>query len=295
MQKITPFLWFEKDMKAVTDFYLSVFPGSTTSYVGSLSDTPSGNVDMATLTIYGKELSLMTAGPYLPFNPSVSFNISCESEEEVRALFLKLNQGGTVLMELGDYPFAKTYAWVADKYGVSWQLMFSEGQQSDQRVTPSFMFVGEVWGRAEEALQFYTKIFKNSRVDYKMPHDATTEPRESANTVRYASFVLEGERFSIMDGKKESPFSLSQAISYMVNCETQEEIDYYWAALTEGGKEVQCGWLNDKFGMPWQIVPTAMGRMISTGTKEQIMRVTAAFMKMKKFDIATLERAFASE
>lgn len=294
MQKITPFLWFEKDMKAVTAFYLSVFPGSTTTYVGSISDTPSGNVDMATLSIYGKDLSLMTAGPYLPFNPTVSFTIACESEEEVRALHKRLIVGGKELMPLQAYPFATLYTWVEDKYGASWQLMFREGAPAAQKLTPGFMFVGPVSGRAEEALEFYTKVFKNSSVIYRMPNDGS-EPPEAANAVKYASFVLEGEHFSLMDGSKEASFSFEQAVSFMVYCDTQEEVDYYWAALTDGGKEVQCGWLNDKFGMPWQIVPTAFSRMMSTGTKEQVMRVTAAFMKMKKFDIATLERAFAGE
>ena len=202
--------------------------------------------------------------------------------------------GGKELMLLQAYPFAKMYAWVADKYGVSWQLMFREGAQAGPKVTPGFMFAGGVWGRALEALQFYTKVFKNSSTLYRMPHDGT-EPPEAANTVKYASFVLEGEHFSLMDGSKQAPFSFEQAISFMVSCDTQDEVDYYWAALTEGGKEVQCGWLSDKFGMPWQIVPTAFSRMMSTGTKEQVMRVTAAFMKMKKFDIATLEQAFKGE
>ena len=294
MQKITPFLWFERDMKAVTDFYLGVFPGSTSSYFGSLSDTPSGHVDMATLTIFGKELSLMTAGPYLPFNPTVSFTISCESEDEVRALHGKLMAGGKELMPLKAYPFATLYAWVSDAYGVSWQLMFREGAGATQKLVPGFMFVGSVWGRADEALEFYTKVFKNSSIDYRMPHDGTELP-EAKDTVKYASFTLSGEPFSIMDGAKGAPFSFEQAISFMVSCEDQDEVDYYWTALTNGGKEVQCGWLSDKFGMPWQIVPIAFTRMMSTGTKEQIMRVTAAFMKMKKFDIATLERAFAGE
>lgn len=236
----------------------------------------------------------MTAGPYLPFNPTVSFMISCESEDEVRALNEKLSPGGKVLMALGEYPFAKLYAWVADKYGVSWQLIFSPGRQSDEKITPAFMFAGTMWGRAEEALEFYTMVFKNAHIEYVMPHDGT-EPPGAAKTLKYASFVLEGEHFAAMDGSEGTPFSFEQAISCMVNCDSQGEIDYYWAALTEGGKEVQCGWLSDKFGMPWQIVPTALGRMMSTGTKEQVGRVTAAFMQMKKFDIAALERAFAGE
>lgn len=152
MQKITPFLWFEKDMKGIIDFYKSVFPDMKVTKGGELEDTPSGAVQMATFEIFGQELSLMTAGPMFRFN---------------------------------------------------------------------------------------------------------------------------------------------EAISFMISCETQEEIDYYWNALTaNGGQESQCGWCKDKYGLSWQVVPTAMGKMMSEGSKEQIARVTEAFMKMKKFDIKILEEAF---
>jgi predicted 3-demethylubiquinone-9 3-methyltransferase (glyoxalase superfamily) len=95
-----------------------------------------------------------------------------------------------------------------------------------------------------------------------------------------------------MDSGKVSPLTFKQAISFVLNCDTQKEIDYYWEKLTEEGEEIQCGWLNDKFGFPWQVVPVAMEKMMAQGSKEQIARVTEAFMKMKKFDIETLERAF---
>jgi predicted 3-demethylubiquinone-9 3-methyltransferase (glyoxalase superfamily) len=152
MKKLTPFLWFDKNLKEITDFYLSVFPDAVLRSNGELSDTPSGTVEMATLVIFDQELSLMTAGPMFTFN---------------------------------------------------------------------------------------------------------------------------------------------EAISFVIRCDTQEEIDYYWGRLTaDGGRESQCGWLKDKYGLSWQIVPTRMDTMMSTGSKEQIGRVTQAFLTMKKFDIATLEEAF---
>lgn len=152
MKKITPFLWFDKNLKEIIDFYVSVFPDAKVSSRGELSDTPSGNVEMATLEIFGQELSLMTAGPMFTFNEAISFVISCDS---------------------------------------------------------------------------------------------------------------------------------------------QDEINYYWEKLiAAGGSESQCGWLKDKYGLSWQVVPSIMNEMMSTGTQEQIGRVTQAFLTMKKFDVAKLEEAF---
>lgn len=155
MKKLTPFLWFDKNLKEITSFYLSVFPDATLRSNGELSDTPSGNVEMATLTIFDQELSLMTAGPM---------------------------------------------------------------------------------------------------------------------------------------------FKFTEAISFVVRCDSQEEVDYYWEKLTaDGGSESQCGWLKDKHGLSWQIVPSRMDEMMSTGTREQIGKVTQAFLTMKKFDIAKLEEAFGEQ
>ncbi len=152
MKKLTPFLWFDKDMKGIIDFYKSVFPDMKVSSGGGLDDTPSGAVQMATIEIMGQELSLMTAGPMFKFN---------------------------------------------------------------------------------------------------------------------------------------------EAISMMITCDTQDEIDYYWSALTaDGGNEGPCGWLKDKYGLSWQVAPNVMNKIMKEGTKEQIKRVTEAFMKMKKFEIKTLEDAY---
>lgn len=292
MSKITPFLWFEKDMKEITDFYISVFPGSKIKSTSGLDGTPSGAVEMATLEIYDLDFSIMTAGPYLKFNPTVSFIVSCDSLEELDSLWSKLSETGKVLMELGLYPFAEKYGWVADKYGVSWQIMFSSNMKASQKVIPTLMFAGDSCGRAEEAVNFYTSIFHNSNIGYMQKYDGS-EPVDDENAkVKHAGIMIENLNIALMDSGKKSPLNFHQAISFVINCETQEEIDYYWDKLTEGGKEIQCGWLNDKFGFPWQIVPRAMERMMSTGTKEQIARLTEAFMKMKKFDIKTLEEAF---
>lgn len=292
MQKITPFLWFEKNMKEITDFYVSVFPGAHVQSNGILSDTPSGQAEMATLTLYGQDFSLMTAGPYLPFNPTVSFIVSCDSADEVDALWGKLSTEGTVLMGLASYSFSEKYGWVQDKYGVSWQIMLASTVKPDQKIVPTLMFAGDVCGKGEEALTLYTSIFHNAQVEYVMNYDGSEPIDDTRAKIKHAGFTIENFHLALMDSGKNSPLTFQQAISFIVHCDTQEEVDYYWEKLTEGGQEVQCGWLNDKFGFPWQVVPTAMERMMSEGTKEQIARVTEAFMKMKKFDIKTLEDAY---
>jgi predicted 3-demethylubiquinone-9 3-methyltransferase (glyoxalase superfamily) len=295
MQKITPFLWFEKNLKEITDFYVSVFPGTNVKTSGELEGTPSGTVEMATMEILGTDLSLMTAGPYMPFNPTVSFIISCESIDEVDTLWSALSKTGTVLMELAEYPFADKYGWIQDKYGVSWQVMFSSSMKAPQKVTPTLMFAGEACGRALEAVNFYTSVFHHSKIDYSMEYGASEPFADTRAKIKHAGITIEHFHMALMDSGVKSPLTFEQAVSFVVNCDTQEEVDYYWDKLTEGGKEIQCGWLNDKFGMPWQVVPTAMERMMREGSKEQIARVTEAFMVMKKFDIATLEAAYGGE
>ncbi len=292
MQKITPFIWFEKNMKEITDFYTSVFPLSTVKSVGELSDTPSGNVEMATLTIYGQSFSLMTAGPMYRFTPAVSFIINCDTNEEADELWGKLTREGKTLMPMDSYPFADKYGWVMDRYGVSWQVMCMKGEKPKEKITPTLMFAGKMCGRAEEALDFYTSVFRNSKIDYVSKYDGS-EQIETNGVIKHAGFFIEGERFALMDSGKKSELDFEQAISFVINCENQEEVDYYWDNLTkDGGTEIQCGWLKDKFGVPWQVVPIAFERMMASGDKEKIARVTEAFMKMKKFDIKTLEEAF---
>ncbi len=293
MQKISPFLWFEKDMDQVVKYYQSLFPNVTTSGKSGLDNTPSGAVQMESITIYGTRFDLMTAGPYLPFNPTVSFIINCDTPQEAEDLWSKITAEGKALMPLQKYDFAEKFGWAQDKYGVSWQVLCMNGEKPAEKIASTLMFCGDVCGHAEEAMNFYVSVFKNSRVDY-VSHYENNEPE--ADDVRaktkHAGFMLDGTRFSVLDSGKVSPLTFNQAISFVVYCENQEDVDYYWDKLTEGGQEVQCGWLNDKFGVPWQVVPRQMTEMLSKGTKEQIARVTEAFMKMKKFDIKALEEVY---
>jgi predicted 3-demethylubiquinone-9 3-methyltransferase (glyoxalase superfamily) len=142
--------------------------------------------------------------------------------------------------------------------------------------------------QAEEAMNFYTSIFKNSKVGTvsRYPEGAPGP----AGKVMSATFQLEGQEFMALNGGPL--FKFTEAISFFVNCETQEEVDELWAKLSAGGKESQCGWLKDKFGLSWQIIPSSLGKMLGDKDREKAKRVMQAMLKMKKIDIAGLQRAY---
>ena len=294
MQRITTHLWYDKEAKEAAEFYVSVFgKGSKIKNISKLDNTPSGSVDIVTFELLGREFQAISAGPLFKFNPSVSFHVICKTKAEVKAIWKKLSEGGTVLMELGAYPFSELYGWVQDKYGLSWQIIFFLFGKSEvkQKITPAIMFVGGVCGRAEEAINFWTSVFSRAKVNNILHYSKGEEP-DKEGTVKYASFSLLGQEFVAMDSAYNHSFAFNEAISFIVYCDTQEEIDYYWEKLSAVPEAEQCGWLKDKYGLSWQIVPTAMNEMMKGKDKKKLARVTEAFLKMKKFDIAALKRAY---
>lgn len=153
----------------------------------------------------------------------------------------------------------------------------------NQKITPFLWFDTQ----AEEAAHFYTSIFKNAKISMVTRYgDAGPGPKGSVQTI---AFELEGQKFTALNGGPH--FKFTEAISFVVTCETQEEVDEYWKRLTEGGHEVQCGWLKDKYGLSWQIVPTALFRLLQNPDPAKTNRVMQAMFKMKKLDIAGLENA----
>jgi predicted 3-demethylubiquinone-9 3-methyltransferase (glyoxalase superfamily) len=157
-----------------------------------------------------------------------------------------------------------------------------------QRITNCLWFDSE----AEEAANFYTSIFPNSSIGTisRYGKEGFEQHQQPEGKVMLVMFTLDGQEFMGLNGGPLFPFT--EAISLVVNCKDQAEIDYYWDRLTKGGQEVQCGWLKDKFGVSWQVNPIQMRDMMAKGTPEQLERVTAAYMKMKKFDLKTLEEAY---
>jgi predicted 3-demethylubiquinone-9 3-methyltransferase (glyoxalase superfamily) len=293
MEKITPHLWFDNNAEEAAKFYTSIFKDSKLKNVTTLHNTPSGTVEIFTVEVLGQEFTLISAGPLFKFNPSVSFLVACSTKEEVDELWKKLSEGGTALMDLGEYPFSEKYGWVQDKYGLSWQIMFMGDHRIKQRIIPTLMFVGKQNGKAEEAINFYSSVFGNARAGDILRYSKGEEP-DKEGTVKHASFLLEDQEFAAMDSAREHNFAFNESISFMVHCNTQKEIDYYWEKLSAYPEAEQCGWLKDKYGLSWQIVPNIIDEMLKDSDEKKIARVTEAFLQMKKLDIAKLKEASES-
>jgi len=297
MQKIVPHLWFDTEAREAAEFYCGVFADSEVSSITTLTDTPSGDCDVVSFRLRSYEFMAISAGPLFRINPSISFIVNFEGDDPGAAERLdrtwdELADGGAELMPLGEYPFSKRYGWIQDRYGVSWQLILSN-PEGDPRpgIVPSLMFTGEVCGRAEEAMNFYLSVFSDAERGQVARYLEGVEPDEPG-TVMFADFRLHDGWFAAMDSAREHDFGFNEAVSLMVNCADQAEIDRHWERLSAVPEAEQCGWLKDRFGVSWQVVPAEMGEMMASGTREQIDRVTRAFLPMKKFDLAELRRAY---
>jgi predicted 3-demethylubiquinone-9 3-methyltransferase (glyoxalase superfamily) len=293
MQKIVPHLWFDTKAKEAAEFYTSLFgEDSKILHSGTISDTPSGTVETVNFTLWGYEIASISAGPLFAFNPSISLSVQCKDEAEIDRFHAALSEGGEVMMALDWYPWNAKYVWLNDRYGVSWQLNFFKDQSVvKDRISPSLMYTGANAGKAEEAMQFYTSLFPNSSIDFIARYEEG-ENSADVGTVNHAEFTLAGQVFMALDSAAAHKFTFNEAVSLMVRCQDQEEIDHYWERLSAVPEAEQCGWLKDKYGVSWQIVPAAMDEMMTKGTPEQMARVTKAFLQMKKFDLATLKKAY---
>ncbi|WP_339230896.1 VOC family protein [Oceanobacillus sp. FSL K6-2867] len=290
MQKIVPHLWYDKEAKEAAMFYIGLFEQSKLRNVTVIEDTPSGDSEIVSFELAGQEFQAISAGPHFQFNPTISLMVACMTKEEVNTKWEALADGGFELMPLGEYPFSKRYGWVQDRYGLSWQLMLVDKGQSSQKITPNMLFSGDVCGKAEEAVTFYTNIFKEARIGVISKYEPG-ESQSSEATVKYADFNLFGMNFSAMDNGMNADFNFNEAFSFVVNCKDQEEIDYYWDKLSAVPESEQCGWVKDKFGVSWQIVPDNMEEVLFKGPKEEARRASEALLKMKKIDINALEKA----
>ena len=271
--QIHPCLWYDGQAKEAATFYCSIFPNSKITV-----DTPM----VVNFELMGKKFMGLNGGPVFKINPSISIFVYCKTADETDEIYNRLAEGGEPLMAIGKYDWSERYGWIKDKYGLTWQVMLG----AEEKICPALLFVGDKFGQAERAIKFYTGVFDNSSIDV-LQHYPDATP--FAGKVLFSSFKLNQYDLIAMDGSGEHAFTFNEALSFVVNCQTQEEIDYYWIKLTEGGEESRCGWLKDKFGISWQIVPAILGELMMD--KEKAPRVMQAFMQMKKFDIEKLKQA----
>lgn len=297
MQRFSINLWFDNQAEEAARFYTSVFSNTRLGKIDRYGETGQqvhghqpGTVMTVDYELEGQSFVALNGGPLFKLSPAISFMVNCASAGEVDALWAELAEGGTTLMPLDEYPFSPRYGWIQDRFGVSWQLILSSGEIR-QKIKPVLMFVGKKYGSAEDAIRFYTATFPNSEVGEIFRYGPGHEPdREDA--VAYSDFTLDGRLFSAMESAREHHFDFSEAISFIVHCQDQNEVDRYWNALSATPEAEQCGWLKDRYGVSWQIIPTALYDLMRNGSTEQSERVMAALLQMKKLDIASLQRAY---
>lgn len=234
----------------------------------------------------GQGFMCLNGGPMFTKNPTISFYTVCETEEEVDAYWARLSDGGFIMMPLDSYPWSRRYGWVQDRYGTSWQITLGDISGVGQKITPMLMFCGKAEGKAEEAVDFYLSVFHPSSLVMREYYAAGQGPE---GHVVHSRFLLDKSLYMAMDSHVSNQFDFTEGLSLVVECDNQAQIDHLWGKLSEDGEEQMCGWLKDKFGVSWQIVPSVLGQLMSDPARSQ--RVVDAFMKMKKFDIAALLEA----
>lgn len=288
LKTITPFLWYDTTAEEAMTLYASLLDGSMILDVnrlpGETSDVPGGTI-MVSARLAGRDVQAMNGGPGHPHTPAASLFAGCETVAQVDRLWEGLSEGGMALMPLDAYPFSERFGWVQDRYGVSWQISLTGDPQS---LTPFLMLTGENVGKAEEAVGFYTSIFPESAID--------NVAKDDAGHVTMASFRLMGEPFILNESDFDHGFTFSDAFSFFVPCASQEDVDALWEKLTaNGGEPVQCGWLKDRYGVSWQVIPARLMELMGDPDPEKAGRVAQAMLGMVKIDIAGLEAAYAGE
>src|SRR3989440_9376765 len=208
MPNITPHFWFDKEAKEAAEFYTSLLPDSRVTNIITLHDTPSGDCDLVSFVLANQPFMAISAGPLFKFNPSASFHVKLKTKEEVDAIWEQLSFGGNVLMPLDAYPFSERYGWVEDKYGLSWQVIYTSDNEIQQIITPVLMFVGRACGKTEEAVTFFTSIFSHARNVFLFRLGKGGEAGKTGN-VKYAAFTLDGIEFCAMDSARDHAFTFN--------------------------------------------------------------------------------------
>ncbi len=273
-KNIYPCLWFNGKANEAAEFYCNIFPNSTIT-----TNTPT----VVIFHLNGNQFMGLNGGPMFKLNHSSSNFVHCSSLEETKRIWNALLENGKVMMEINKYPWSEQYGWLEDKYGCSWQIMKSD----TDKIIPAFLFTGDQFGKAKAAIDFYTQTFKNSSIVNLNYFDENT-PFEGK--VSYGEFKLNDDSLIVQDGPGNHNVHFSEATSLVLNCKSQEEIDYFWDSFTtNGGQESRCGWCKDKFGISWQVLPEQIASLMSDTSKAG--RVMQEILKMKKIDVATLMNA----
>ncbi|WP_370614428.1 VOC family protein [Mumia qirimensis] len=287
-QRIVPNVWCNRNAEEAGRFYAEALPDTRTEVEAryptegllDFQQAFAGEPLTVTVEIAGTRITLVNAGDEFRPTPALSFTLNFdplrfggatpEGEQAARdaldATWTALADGGTVRMEIGEYPFAKRYGWVEDRYGVNWQLMLTD-PSGDPRpfVIPALMFGGAAQDKAAEAADFYVSLFESTpggaEVGNRFPYGTPTGPA-SAEGLAFGEFRIGDQWLMASDFGADHYFGFSEGVSLEVQCEDQAEIDRLWDALSDAPEAEQCGWLKDRYGVSWQITPVGLGKLM---------------------------------
>ncbi|HTM84065.1 MAG TPA: VOC family protein [Mycobacterium sp.] len=276
MQRIVPNVWCQGTAAEAAGFYASVFPDATRTVTARYPETDlpdfqrdyAGKELVVDVTIREYRVRLINAGNEFAPTPALSFIVSINPDHfggaqgahsEIDRIWQPLADGGEIRLPLQSYPHSPYYGWVADRFGVNWQLMLvAQDGQERPGIIPQFLFTGAE-PRAREAIDVYTGLFGDPPPALLLPYPGREQPEDA---VMFAGFTLAGQWFSAMDGGTDHDFTFTPGVSLEVDCADQTEIDRLWDALSAVPEAEQCGWLVDRFGVSWQIVPTMLNELM---------------------------------
>lgn len=276
MQQIVPNLWFDHQVEEAVAFYTSVFPESRilstmhypTENLPDFQKDFAGKMLTMDFELFGQRFTAINAGPEFSPTRATSFFVGFDTGRDPQArehldrLWESLLEGGQALMPLDSYPFSERYGWVQDRYGYSWQLILGN-PEGDWRppIVPSLMFGDGVQNRAEEALEHYAQIFPDSRSGNLARYPEQTGPAV-AGALMYGDAELNGSWLAAMDSAVPQEVTFTPAVSFLVPCDSQEEINELWSRLSEVPEAEACGWCQDRFGVSWQIAPANVEELL---------------------------------
>lgn len=296
MTRISACIWSDGWAAEAAELYASLFPGASIGETAYFSKEgfehhgqPDGSVMVIELTLGGQTVTLLNGGPVFTPNPAMSFFVFINDRAQIDRLWAALIEGGKAMMELGSYPWCEHYGWVEDRFGVSWQLMTADPGELGQVIVPALMFTQGAAGKAEEAMARYGEIlggFRPVEVNHYPPGTGVNE-----GLLMHGQYKIAGQTFIAFDSPNDHGFGFTPGQSLQVFTADQKETDRVWNALTRVPEAEQCGWLADRYGLSWQVIPEGATGYINGPDPAGRSRARQAMFAMKKLDIAALKAA----
>lgn len=286
MFKITPFLWFPKNIHPILVYYKTIFPELISDPLEKYEETPSGSIEFANIKIYDRELLIMAADDTSKFNNSISMTIWCNNLERTKYIWEQLSSTGKVLMNADKYDWSEYYGWCNDKYGLSWQIMYYP--DSENMVIPSITMSGANCGKAAEFIENLKPIFKDISINHISKY-GKNENGDNPEHIAHCEFTVNNQKYIIMDSSNMHDQNFNESISFLILCKGQDEVDFYWdKIIANGGEASQCAWCKDKFGISWQVVPEELNQ--ATGNPDPVIAKYAleSMLQMSKIIINDL-------